>query len=353
MEQIVELIKTRDNFVIAGHTGPDGDTIGSCLGLAMALGKLGKKAVVVLEPYAAKYRVIPGRKYLYHGALEALSCDVFIAMDCADAERLGASKAVFDRAQTTVCIDHHETNTGFAQYNFIDPTASSTAEMVFGIIEAITDVDADIATAIYSGIVGDSGGFRYSSTGRSTMEVAAKLMETGIPFTDIYSEMLHRHSFEAAKAFGLALEAARLACDGRIVYTHMTREMLESVGADSSDMDSVVEYLMNTRGAEVALFLYERHQAVKDGGMMTIDLPPSDNVDANDGALPGAAQHQRKIKVSMRSRGLHVGQVAASLGGGGHRMAAGCTMVGTIDDVLRQVLEIFERELGAEAHADT
>ena len=347
MEQIVKLLKSRDKFVIAGHTGPDGDTIGSCLGLAMALAKMGKETIVVLEPTAPKYHIIPGREYLYHGALEALSVDVFIALDCADTERLGAARVLFNRARTTVCIDHHETNEGFAEYNLIDPAASSTAEMVFGVIEALIDVDADIAAAIYSGMVGDTGGFRYASTSRSTMEIAARLMETGIPFTDIYSEMLHRHSFEAAKAFGLALGAACQAMDGRIVYTFMTREMLVSTGADSSDMDSVVEYLMNTRGADVALFLYERHLNVRDG-------TSSDDNEANHpenghkdrGVAP--VSEQRKIKVSMRSKGVHVGRVAASLGGGGHRMAAGCTMVGTMDGILKQVLEILERELETE-----
>ena len=378
MEQIIELLKSRESFVIAGHTAPDGDTIGSCLGLAMALGKLGKKVVVVLEPYAAKYRVIPGRKYLCRSSLETLKVDVFIALDCADTERLSAARALFDRAQTTVCIDHHETNAGFAKYNFIDPGASSTAEMVFGVIEALSPViasgakqsnliDADIATAIYAGIVGDTGGFRYMSTGRSTMEVAARLMDTGIPFTDIYREMLLGHSFEAAKAFGLALGAAGQAMGGRIVYTHMTREMLVATGVDSSDMDSVVEYLMNTKGADVALFLYERHQSAKDAG-----APEATSVDTarqhesveersdaatqawissapprEDDSDTSSMTTQRKIKVSMRSRGLHVGQIAASLGGGGHRLAAGCTMVGTIEDIMRQVLEILELELKA------
>ena len=392
MEQIVEILKSRDKFVIAGHIGPDGDTIGSCLGLAMALGKLGKEAVVVLEPTAPKYQIIPGREYLYHGASEALAVDVFIAMDCGDLERLGAAQALFDRAVTTVCIDHHETNTGFAEYNFIDPDASSTAEMVFKVIEALTDVDADIATAIYSGIVGDTGGFRFMSTGRSTMEVAARLMETGIPFTDIYSEMLLKHSFEAAKAFGLALGAAQQAMGGRIVYTYMTREMLASVGAESSDMDTLVEYLMNTRGADVALFLYERvSKAAAEGspdGIETasarllvaggVDLKQEndaavdcdttedaigsaldceasgnamgDAVNCNATGKASACAAPRKIKVSMRSRGLHVGNIAASLGGGGHRLAAGCTMVGTLDDVMQQVLELLEKELIGAKH---
>ena len=320
VNQIISLLRERDMFVIAGHIGPDGDTIGSCLGLAMALGKLGKKAIVLLEPFAAKYRIIPGKKHLHHGAVDALPVDVFIALDCADVERLGFARPLFDRAATTICIDHHETNVGFAGYNFIDPAASSTAEMVFELIDAITEVDKDIATAIYAGIVGDTGGFRFISTGKPTMDIAARLMETGIPFTDIYTEMLHRHSFEAAKAFGLALGACATAMGGRIVYTYMTREMFIQVGAESSDMDSVAEYLINTRGADVALFLYEKHPKAED---------------ATD----------KTIKVSMRSREFHVGKVAASLGGGGHRLAAGCTITGTMDDVLLRVLEELEREL--------
>jgi len=331
VEQIVKLLRQGDKFVIAGHIGPDGDTIGSCFGLAMALDKLGKKAVVMLESYPVKYNIIPGRQYLYCGT-KPLEMDVFIALDCADKERLGASRAFFDKAKTTICIDHHETNNGFADYNYIEPETSSTAEMVYRVIDALTDVDADIATAIYSGIVGDTGGFRYSSTSKATMEIAARLMETGIPFPEIYSEVLHKHSFEAAKAFGVALENTEAILDGRLVYTYITKEMLAKVGADSSDMDSVVEYLMNTRGAEVALFLYERHTK-KD-----TNTEPTNNNTATDDSTG-------KIKVSMRSRGIHVGRIAAMFGGGGHRMAAGCTVVGTMDDVKQRVLNAIEQEL--------
>jgi len=324
VEQIIKLLQNHNHFVIAGHIGPDGDTIGSCYGLAMALDKIGKNAKVVLEDYAAKYDIIPGREYLYKGT-EALGKEVFIALDCADPERLGAARAFFDKACVTVCIDHHETNSGFADLNYIDPAASSTAEMVFGIIDAITDIDTDIAAAIYAGIVGDTGGFRYVSTSRSTMHIAARLMDI-IPFTNIYGELMHGHSFEAAKAFGLALGACKTALGGKVVYTCVTKEMLKSVGADSSDMDSVVEYLMSTRGAEVALFLYERHVKGQD-----------DNSNENE----NTSSH-KKIRVSMRSRGMHVGRIAASLGGGGHKMAAGCTVIGTMDEVLAQVLAKIE-----------
>ncbi|MCL2361918.1 MAG: DHHA1 domain-containing protein, partial [Defluviitaleaceae bacterium] len=258
----------------------------------------------------------------------------FITLDCADVERLSFARPFFRKAKTTICIDHHATNPGFAMYNLIDPDASSTSEMVLRVIEALVDVDSEIATAIYTGIVTDTGGFKYSSTGRSTMEAAVRLMETGIPFTDIYNEVMHKHSFEASKALGLALGASKLVLDGKLVYTCLTREMLVAAGADSAEMDNVVEYLMSTKGAEVALFLYERHQTVKPTDAPE-DPPPSSE----------PKEGTKKIKVSMRSRSLDIGQIAASLGGGGHRMAAGCAMVGTMESVLEQVLKIVEPEL--------
>ena len=363
MEQIVDLLQQHKQFIIAGHVGPDEDTIGSCFALAMALGKLGKEAVVVLESYAERHKIIPGWEYLYRNASPQRPY-VFVAMDCADVERLGPARGFFKKAKTTICIDHHETNEGFADYNYIDPEASSTSEMVFGIVKSLVEMDTDIAAALYAGIVADTGGFKYVSTSRSTMEIAARLMGTGIPFTEIYSEVMHRHSFAGAKAFGLALEVSKQAMDGRIVYAYMTKEMLAAVGADSSDLDNIVEYLRDTRGADVALFLYERHQSVKED-VREVDEPLSDEMgtallseEASSSAAEALSANEtcangidaesnvhRKIKVSMRSRGLDIGRIAASLGGGGHRLAAGCTMVGTMDEVLRQMLDVLEREL--------
>ena len=334
MEQIVNLLREQDNFVIASHIGPDGDAIGSSFGLAMALNKLGKKVTVMLEPYPDKYNIVPGREHLYTG-IKPVEMDVFIALDCADKERLGFARPFFRKAKTRICIDHHATNEGFAHYNYIDPDAASTSEMVLTVIDALVELDADIAVAIYTGIVTDTGGFKYMSTSRSTMEAAARLMEMGIPFTDIYNEVMHKHSFEASKALGLALGASKLALGGRVVYTCVPREMLQEAEADSAEMDNVVEYLMSTKGAEAALFLYERHKNIKDAA--EDETENSDDSEPKDGL--------KKIKVSMRSRGLDVGKIAASLGGGGHRVAAGCTMVGTIEGVLEQVLGIIEREL--------
>ena len=314
MKQIIDLFRERESFVLAGHTGPDGDAIGSCFGLALALASMGKKVHVVLEPYPQKYNVIPGRHFLYPRPPEDFPVEVFVALDCADTERLGASRPLFERAEITVCVDHHETNSGFAQLNYLEPTASSTSEMVFRIIEHLTEPTADIASAIYAGMVSDTGGFRYVATRKSTMEIAARLMDMGIPFTEIYNELMHKHRYVAGKAMGIVLMNSAQSVDGRIVYSHMTRDMLADVGADPSDLDGVVEYLMDTRGALAAVLVYEKHTAPN-------------------------------VKISLRSKGPNVGRIATVLGGGGHPLAAGATFEGSVEEAMARALHLIEQEL--------
>jgi len=315
MEQIIQLIHSHTSFVLVGHTSPDGDAIGSCFGLAFALEKLGKDVTVVLEPYPKKYNVLPGSKFLHKGSLDQLNVDVFIALDCADVNRLGSGLSLFNRAKYTVCIDHHKSNTGFATFNYIEPHASSTSELVFHLVEKLVAPCIDIATVIYAGIVCDTGGFKYGSTAKSTMDIVSQLMDMGIPFTEIYNEMLHKHSFAAGKAMGIVLQNAMQTPDKRIVYSHITRDELAGTGANTSDLDGVVEYLRDTQDTEIAVFAYE-NQATQ-------------------------------TKVSFRSQGPDVGIVAAEMGGGGHRLAAGCTVSGTAKEALEQVLSLLKKELEA------
>jgi len=302
MDDVRNLIKARDSFVLVGHIGPDGDAVGSCFGLAYALESMGKKVTVVLGTYPTKYKIIPGEKFLYQGSYKKLEVDVLIALDCADATRLGASKQLFDRANTTVCIDHHITNQGFADFNIIEPNASSTCEIIYRLIEDMVELTPDIAVGLYSGMLTDTGGFKYDSTDASTMEIAAKLMNMDIPFTEIYSELLHRHSFAGAKAKGIIMQNAKQLLDGRITYSHISGEELTSMGATSFDLDGIVEYLLNTNGTDAAMFVYERAQSEM----------------ANQ-------EHASPVKISFRSKGVDVGLVAEQMGGGGHLLASGAT----------------------------
>jgi len=317
MEQIVRLINENANFVLHGHTSPDGDAIGACYGLAFALQKLGKNVAVVLESYPQKFDIIPGREFLrpFSEFKGDTTIDVFIALDCADTMRLGSGLSLFDKAKHTVCIDHHKSNPGFAAYNHIESTTSSTCEIVYRLVEQLTTIDQNIATALYAGIVSDTGGFKYDSTTAATMDIAGHLMEIGIPFTQIYNQLMFIRSYAAVKIVGLALQNADTALKGQIIYSHITRQMFKSVKANPADLDGTVEQLLCTQGVAVAVLAYEKGE---------------------------------QVKISLRSHKHDVGSVAGQLGGGGHKLAAGATVTGDINSVLTKTLfllnELLRRE---------
>jgi phosphoesterase RecJ-like protein len=312
VEQILKIFRENQNFTIGGHVSPDGDAIGSCFALALALEKMGKNVQVVLEPFARKYGIIPGRELLFFGDTKDIEAEIFVALDCADALRLGASQELFKRAKITVCIDHHETNCGFADFNLIEPAASSTSEMTFKVIEQLTEPTAEIAAAVYAGMVCDTGGFRYNATAISTMQTAARLMDMGIAFTKIYNELMYQHRFVAGKILGVALANSQRVHNKKIVYTYITREMMDKENANPSDLDGVVEYLMGTRNALSAIFVYEKSGTTK---------------------------------VSLRSQGPNMGRVAAQLGGGGHALAAGANFNGTIEEALEISIKLAIQEI--------
>ena len=314
MKEVRKILLNNDKFLLAGHIGPDGDTIGSCFALGMALNQMGKNVTVKLEPYSSSLNIIPGKDLLADESYTHSPDTVCVALDCASPERLGETKKLFDESNLTICVDHHASNEGWAKYNYIEPNASSTAEMVYRIIDPIMDVGSDIATAIYAGMVTDTGGFRYNATAKSTMEIAAKLMEIGVPFSEVYSQLMHMHKFLEGKALGTALYNSALMEDGQIVYAFVTAEMLKEFGAKSQNLEGTVEYLMGTRGALIAVLVYERSTVAE-------------------------------VKVSLRSKGPNVGNIAAKLGGGGHKLAAGATSYKSVKETLDSALEYAVQEL--------
>jgi len=302
-----EILQNGDGFVIAGHTNPDGDAIGACLAMGLALTGLGRKANVVLEEYNKKFNVIPGQNLVYKGDVNALEPDVLVCLDCAGADRLGAARGLLDKARVTVCVDHHISNDFAADHTVLDPAASSTSEIVYRIIEPIARIDADIASALYAGVVFDTGGFRHGCASAETLRVAAKLMEKGIPFTEIYNELLHRNSAVEAAAFGEALKNISYYAGGRVCRSFIAAGFLRDLGAGGQDLDNIAEYMLNIRGVMVSAFMYEK----PDGS----------------------------VKVSFRSKKEDVSVIAKGYGGGGHAHAAGATLNGSLDEVRDRVTE--------------
>ncbi len=313
INEIRKLIKKYKRFAVTGHQNPDGDAVGACYAVGMALHNMGKTVSVVLERYARKFDIIPGSHLLYNGPLDDLNIDVLICLDCADKRRMGEGILLFNKARVTVCVDHHETNPGYAICNYLDGNASSTCEMIFRLLDGFTVFDKDISAALYAGLVYDTGGFRFSAVTRDTLDIAGKLIETGIPFSDIYNELLHVRSHNAAILLARIINESRLKMDGRMIYACVTVATLRETEAVASDLDGAAEFLLNTRGVEIAALLYERSNG--------------------------------EVKVSLRSRTCAVDWIATSLGGGGHKFAAGCTVFGAISSVTERVTALMELEL--------
>lgn len=300
---------------IAGHEHPDGDCVGSCLGLSQYLKTYYPQldVTVYLGDFSDSFRFLEGSGEVSREYGKDCAYDVFFALDCGSPDRLGEAETYFQTAKRTVCIDHHVSNRAFADHNFIEPEASSTSELVYLLLDE-DKVTKGIAEALYMGIVHDTGIFQYSCTSRRTMEIAGKLMETGIDFNRIVDDTYNVKTYVQNQILGRALLESIMMLDNRVVFSAIRQRDMKFYGVQPKDLDGIVEQLRNTRGVEVALFLYET----------------------------GAQQ----FKVSMRSNGkVDVSEIACYFGGGGHVRAAGCTMNGSVYDVVNNVVARIHDQL--------
>ena len=316
MISLDEILQNAHSVGIAGHVKPDGDAYGSCMGLYLFLKEYYPQieARVFLEDsYSDSFRFIRCSDEIVHDYPAMAPCDVFFSLDCADEDRLGQAVDYFRSAALQVVIDHHVSNSGFGMINEIQPDASSTSEIITLMIgkERLTDV---IAQPLYMGIVHDTGIFQYSCTSSRTMMVGGWLMDTGIAFSRICDDTFFRKTYNQNQVLGHALTQSMLMLDGRVIATAVHRKDMEFYHVQPKDLDGIVQQLRVTQGVEVAVFLYE----------------------SADG----------QYKVSMRSNGkVDVSQIAVFFRGGGHKMAAGCTISGSAQDVINQIVLQIAQQL--------
>jgi phosphoesterase RecJ-like protein len=303
------------SVAIAAHLRPDGDAVGSSLGLYHYLkaNMPELEVTVYLEEVPDQFRILKGTDEICSSFDAVPEYDVFLALDCADHERLGKAASCFDRAKKTICIDHHISNIGYAQINEIRPDASSTSEIVFSLLDP-EKITKECAEALYLGIIHDTGVFRHSCTAPSTMEAAAELMRHGIDTARIINDTYYDKTYHQNQILGRALLESILLMDGKIIFSVVRKKEMKFYGVGPADLDGIVQTLMGTKGVEAAIFLYET--AVQE------------------------------YKVSMRSRGnINVSAIASYFGGGGHIQAAGCTMQGSIYDVVNNITYHMEQQL--------
>jgi len=315
MNKIATELKDVKTVAIAGHIRPDGDCIGSCMGMYHYIREnySGIRADVYLEEIPFVFHNIADVEKIKHTYDNDSIYDLFISLDCADRERLGKADKYLESAKKTICIDHHISNHGFADINYIYPDASSTSELIYDLIEE-DNLTKPIAEALYTGIVHDTGVFQYPCTSGKTMTIAGKLMETGIEFTKIIEDSFYKKTFVQNQILGRVLLESILLLDGKCIVGVLSEKDMDFYNVTSKDLEGIVSQLKVTDGVEVAIFLYE--------------------VDT------------MQYKISLRSKGkVDVSVVASCLNGGGHVLASGCSFSGTYRDAIRNVMKQIEKQL--------
>ena len=311
-EEIRQAISNSQRIAVSGHTSPDADAIGSSCALALAIQQMGKDVFVFLEKYPDKFKIIPGGELVVYEDYNDVNVDLFIALDCGDKERLGQAAVLFDKVPN-ICIDHHISNTYFAHLNYVDSKASSTAEIIYQLLDGYWPLDSNIASALYTGILFDTGCFKHDSTTPRTMEIVAKLMTYHVPFTKIQEKLFYTHTFAEVRMMGKVLERANLVFDNKVAYSYITLEEVRSYGGTTKELDHIVSELKTIKGTDIAVFFYEKEPNV--------------------------------IKTSLRAdNDSDVCQIALAFGGGGHIKAAGCTILDTMENAIAQVLKEIEKQ---------
>lgn len=316
--KLPEIIKEAKTVAIAGHIRPDGDCVGSCVGLYLYIKKEFPdiKADVYLEDIPESFCILQGTDEIRHSCSEDKVYDLFLALDSGDTGRLGEAVKYFDTAKRTVCIDHHISNMGYAQENFVEPQASSTSELVYDILDS-GKITKEAAEALYMGIAHDTGVFQYSCTSSKTMRIAGELMDKGIAFTDILDKTYFEKSYLQHQILGRALLESIRVMNGRCIISGLRKRDIVFYGVTPKDLDGISAQLRNTAGVEVSIFLYE--------------------------------SSVQEYKVSMRSKSfVDVRTVAQFFGGGGHVRAAGCTMQGSMHDVVNNLTREIEKQMPKE-----
>ncbi len=308
-------VKGAASIGISGHERPDGDCVGSVMGLYLYLKKACPEArvQVLLEKPADIFSCIQGIEEIHTNCTGDEVFDVFIALDAAK-DRLGQAKECFDKAAKTINIDHHVTNSGCGDVNYIVPGASSTSELIYDVIEDKTLLDQEIAKALYIGIIHDTGVFQYSNTAPSTLRTAAELISYGFDFTELIEKTFYEKTYIQNQILGRALLESILFMEGKCVVSMVDKKTMNFYRAQPHDLDGIVSQLRVTKGVECAIFMYQTNTL--------------------------------EYKVSLRSGGsVDVAKVAEFFGGGGHTRAAGATMRGTFHDIVNNLSDRIAEQM--------
>jgi bifunctional oligoribonuclease and PAP phosphatase NrnA len=314
---VAEAIRAHDRFLLVTHENPDGDALGSILGMKLGLDSLGKDSVMYLPGQTsppAEYAFLP-----LVGLLRELPAEgaerVLLALDCANAKRMGAAADLLDRVPMSIDVDHHHDNTRFATVNHVVADASSTGEIVRDLLRELdVPLTPPIAEALYVALVTDTGRFQYTNTTPKALRLAAELVEAGVDVQRVFRGIYESVEFAKLKLLARALDRAQVYDGGRLVVSSLLRSDFHELGVGEEYAEGIIDYLRSVEGAELAA---------------TIREPPEP---------PDAP---RRVSLRASSDEIDVSAIARQRGGGGHRQAAGFSSPESIEEIVEFIRSAF------------
>ena len=321
MDQIIQHIKDGQHILIASHAEPDGDSVGSLVALGLALAKLDKKITMYNpSPIPAVYRFLPGAGRIVRQIKNADIYDLALVLDCGDLTRIGDTSAEIGRIPVLINIDHHVSNTGFGHIQFIDTDACATAEIIYRLINALEiPFDKDIATSIYTGILTDTGSFRFSNTNQAAFAISKVMTDAGVEPHNVAQRVFGTYSLGRIKLLNMALNSIEISENGKLSMMTVTRSMLNTTGTSTEDLDGMINYARRIEDVKVAALIHE----IKNGA--------------------GKFTNMNRYHVSLRSdSSVDVAKIAEKFGGGGHASAAGFQIESTLVALKSKIIELAE-----------
>ena len=321
MNQIIRYLKNSDHILVASHTNPDGDAIGSLIAMGLCFDGLNKKSTLYNEsPIPAVYRFLPAANRV-ENTVKNGKYDLAVILDCGDLQRIGKAVSAVRQIPIIVNIDHHVTNTRFGHLQLIDTSACATAEIIYRLIKRMNvSFDKAIATSIYTGILTDTGSFRFSNTNRAAFSICQEMVELGVDPYNIAQHVYGTYSLGRIKLLNLALDSIEISNNGKLSIMTLSQDMFDETNTQAEDGDGLINYAKRIEDVKVAALIQENRNGKEK------------------------SKKNNRFDVSLRSDGtVDVASIAASFGGGGHSIAAGFSIETTLSDITSQILKLAEK----------
>jgi bifunctional oligoribonuclease and PAP phosphatase NrnA len=332
MERIAQQIKASKNILLASHMDPDGDSVGSLLALGLALESANIKTTLFNESIIpAVYRFLPGVERIRSGDIQDPAIyDLVILLDCSSLERTGNASSAIRQIPFMINIDHHATNTFFGTLNWVSPEACASSEIVYTLINCMhLPISKEIATSIYTGILSDTGSFRFSNTNENAFSICMEMVRYGVDPSFVAQHVYGPFSLNRLKLLNRALDSLEISENGKLSIMSLSRESFRKTNTQPEDTDGFLNYARNIKDIKVAALIQEQENPSSEG--------------KNGNRSGSAPAREKSFHVSLRSNGLaDVAAIALSFDGGGHSSAAGFTISSNLKEIKSRLFKLSE-----------